>query len=68
MSLLIAMPSAAYIFFGGILMLVGGLLELLLANTFSAVVFMSFGMSILPPVYWLCGVANLNDSLKAVST
>nr|DAA06460.1 TPA_inf: GPR1/FUN34/YaaH-class plasma membrane protein [Aspergillus terreus] len=33
----------AYIFFGGILLLVGGLLELLIGNTFSAVVFMSFG-------------------------
>jgi hypothetical protein len=40
--------SCAYIFYGGILLLVGGLLELLLSNTFSAVVFMSFGMFISP--------------------
>ncbi|KGO72743.1 GPR1/FUN34/yaaH [Penicillium italicum] len=32
----------AYIFFGGILLLVGGLLECIIGNTFSAVVFMSF--------------------------
>lgn len=40
--------SCAYIFYGGILLLVGGFLELLLSNTFSAVVFMSFGMFISP--------------------
>ncbi|KFY87974.1 hypothetical protein V500_06652 [Pseudogymnoascus sp. VKM F-4518 (FW-2643)] len=33
----------AYIFFGGVLLLVGGLLECLIGNTFSSVVFMSFG-------------------------
>ncbi|KAJ5511717.1 hypothetical protein N7453_003820 [Penicillium expansum] len=32
----------AYIFFGGILLLVGGLLECIIGNTFSSVVFMSF--------------------------
>ncbi|KAJ5205705.1 GPR1/FUN34/yaaH protein [Penicillium cf. griseofulvum] len=32
-----------YIFFGGILLLVGGFLECILGNTFSSVVFMSFG-------------------------
>lgn len=35
--------SGAYIFFGGILLLVGGLLECIIGNTFSSVVFMSFG-------------------------
>lgn len=40
--------SGAYIFFGGILLLVGGLLECIIGNTFSSVVFMSFGK-------WYCG-------------
>ena len=35
--------SSAYIFFGGILLLVGGVMEFILANTFTAVVFMTFG-------------------------
>lgn len=35
--------SAAYFFFGGVLMLVAGLLELLLKNTFLSMVFMAFG-------------------------
>lgn len=35
---------AAYFFFGGILMLVAGVLELILKNTFLSMVFMSFGM------------------------
>lgn len=38
-----ASDIGAYLFFGGILMLVGGLLEFILGNSFPAVVFMSFG-------------------------
>lgn len=36
-----------YLFFGGILMLLGGLLEFFLGNTFPSVVFCSFG------AFWL---------------
>lgn len=36
--------SAACIFFGGILLLVSGFMDLLLGNSFVAAVFMSFGL------------------------
>lgn len=36
-----------FLFFGGVLMLIGGLLEFFLGNTFPAVVFFSFG------AFWL---------------
>ncbi|OBT69691.1 hypothetical protein VE03_00835 [Pseudogymnoascus sp. 23342-1-I1] len=49
----------AYIFFGGILLLVGGLLECLIGNTFPSVVFMSFGC------FYLTLAATLQPSYGA---
>jgi len=39
-----ASDTAAYFFFGGLLMVIGGVLEWLIGNTFPSVVFTSFGM------------------------
>jgi uncharacterized protein len=51
--------SPAYLFFGGILMILGGLLEFFLGNTFPAVVFCSFG------AYWLTFGGTLLPQLNA---
>ena len=42
---------AAYYFMGGFLMSLGGILEFFLGNTFSFVVFCSFGMLVIPSTY-----------------
>lgn len=47
------MCSGVYYFFGGLLMIIGGLLEFILGNTFPFVVFMSFGG------FWLAFAATL---------
>jgi uncharacterized protein len=48
-----------YLFFGGVLMIVGGLLEFFLGNTFPCVVFMSFG------AYWLAFGSTLIPQFAA---
>lgn len=47
----------AYYFFGGVLMIVGGVFELLVGNTFPATVFSSFG------AFWLTFGGTLNDGI-----
>lgn len=42
-----ASDIAAYLFFGGVLMIIGGVLEFVLGNTFPSVVFTTFG------AFWL---------------
>jgi len=48
---------ASYYFFGGVLMIVGGFMELLVGNTFPATVFGSFG------AFWLTYGGTLNDGI-----
>lgn len=47
------LPSGVYYFFGGLLMIIGGVLEFVLGNTFPCVVFCSFGS------FWLAFAATL---------
>ena len=49
-------------FFGGLLLIISGLLEFVLGNTFSFVVFMSFG------AFWLTFAITLQSSYGAYST
>ena len=53
------MCSGAYFFFGGILLLVGGILEFIIGNTFPFVVFMSYG------AFWLSLGATLRPDFNA---
>ena len=43
---LTSLTSGVYFFMGGVLMIIGGVLEFVLGNTFSLVVFCSFGESL----------------------
>jgi succinate-acetate transporter protein len=49
----------AYLFFGGLLLIISGLLEFVLGNTFPFVVFMSFG------AFWLSYAITLQPSYSA---
>lgn len=51
--------SGAYYFFGGLLMIVGSILEFILGNTFPFVVFGSFG------AFWLTYAATLTPYMNA---
>ncbi|RFU30380.1 hypothetical protein B7463_g5960, partial [Scytalidium lignicola] len=52
-------PVGAYFFFGGLLMMVGGILEFVLGNTFPFVVFVSFG------AFWLTFASTLQPFYHA---
>ncbi|QSZ33177.1 hypothetical protein DSL72_002763 [Monilinia vaccinii-corymbosi] len=52
-------PSGAYFFFGGLLMVLGGFLEFILGNTFPFVVFISFG------AFWLTFASTLQPAYYA---
>jgi succinate-acetate transporter protein len=54
--------SGAYLFFGGLLLIISGLLEFFLGNTFPFVVFMSFG------AFWLTFAITLQPSYGAFSS
>jgi uncharacterized protein len=53
--------SGSYFFFGGPLLLLGGILEWILGNTFPSVVFCTFGS------FWFAFGATLNSSFEAFS-
>ena len=53
------LPSGAYYFFGGLLMVLGGFLEFILGNTFPFVVFGTFG------AFWLTFGATLTPFYNA---
>ncbi|PNS16342.1 Protein alcS [Sphaceloma murrayae] len=54
-----AATLGAYLFFGGLLMIIGGFGEFILGNTFPCVVFMSFG------AFWLTYAATLTPYYNA---
>lgn len=54
--------SPDYWFFGGLLMLLGGFLEWILGNTFSSVVFLTFG------AFWLTFAGTLTPGFAAFSS
>ncbi|KAB8292522.1 hypothetical protein EYC80_008232 [Monilinia laxa] len=66
-----AASIGAYFFFGGLLMMVGGVLEFILGNTFPFVVFVSFGAfwltfaSTLQPFYYAYGSYAPTDGIPA---
>ncbi|KAL9112027.1 MAG: hypothetical protein Q9227_003647 [Pyrenula ochraceoflavens] len=54
--------SGVYYFFGGLLMILGGILEFLLGNTFPFVVFSTFG------AFWLSFATTLTPTYTAISS
>lgn len=58
----LTLVSPVYFFQGGILMNIGGFMELILGNTFPCIVFMTFG------TFWLSFGGILNPSFAAWSS
>jgi succinate-acetate transporter protein len=54
--------SGAYLFFGGLLVIISGLLEFFLGNTFTSVVFMSLG------AFWLAFGITIQPSYGAFTS